>query len=403
MQNEKLPSADEIESPAQVWPVFDEEQMSVVQRVLASGKVNYWTGTEGKNFECEFAGYVGSKFALALGNGTFALDLALRALQIKPGDEVIVTPRSFMASVSTVVHLGAIPVFADVDLDSQNLTVEHIAPVITPKTAAILLVHHAGWPCDMPAIMELAAAKNIAVIEDCAQAHGAEVDGRAVGALGDVGAFSFCQDKIMTTAGEGGMMTTNDEAIFQRAQSFKDHGKNFQRMQEKTDEKNAFRYLIDSFGTNYRLTEVQSAVGRVQLKRLNQWREIRTQNAAYWRQALSQTPALRMPEIGQRFTHAHYKHYVFVELEKLKSGWNRARILNQIADQGAKVFSGSCPTIYKEKAFDDYPHYRPASDLPNARRLGETSLMVQVDPTMTRSQIQRDANVIDSVLRSAVK
>ncbi|MEL6368576.1 MAG: DegT/DnrJ/EryC1/StrS family aminotransferase, partial [Pseudomonadota bacterium] len=206
------------------WPVFSAREMEAVQAVLQSGKVNYWTGDQGKHFEQEFAEYCAAPFAIAAANGTVTLDMALRALRVGPGDEVIVTPRSYFASASAIALLGARPVFADVDLDSQNMTAETIAPALSERTRAILVVHLAGWPSDMRAIMELADSHGVAVIEDCAQAHGARIDGQHVGTFGSFGSFSFCQDKIMTTGGEGGMLITMNEELFEFVRSFKDHG-----------------------------------------------------------------------------------------------------------------------------------------------------------------------------------
>ena len=195
------------------WPCFTHDEAKAVADVLLSNRVNYWTGNEGREFEREFAEAVGCTHAVAVANGTVALELALKVLGVGNGDEVIVTPRTFMASASAIVNAGAKPVFADVDRESQNITADSIRPVLTERTRAIICVHLAGWPCDMDPIMDLAAERGLWVIEDCAQAHGARYKGRSVGSLGHVAAWSFCQDKIMTTGGEGGMLTTNDPEI----------------------------------------------------------------------------------------------------------------------------------------------------------------------------------------------
>ena len=252
------------------WPSFTTEEADAVRDVLLSNKVNYWTGTECRSFEAEFSAWAGVQHAVALANGTLALDVALKALGVGPGDEVVVTPRTFMASVSCVVNAGATPVFADVDADSGNLSAATIAKVLTPRTKAVIVVHLAGWPCDMDPIMALAAQHGFKVIEDCAQAHGARYKGRSVGSIGHVGAWSFCQDKIMTTAGEGGMVTTNDEALWRAMWAYKDHGKSYAAVYER-DHPPGFRWVIDSFGTNWRMLEVQAAVGRIQLRRMAQW------------------------------------------------------------------------------------------------------------------------------------
>ena len=163
-----------INSPFPPWPSFSQDEIDAVVRVLSSKKVNYWTGDEGRKFEEEFSHFVNCKYSIAVANGTCALDLALYALDIGKGDEVIVTPRTFLASVSCIINAGAIPVFADVELDTQNISADTISEVLTKRTKAIICVHLAGWPCDMDPIMKLARSQNIYVIEDCAQAHGAQ-------------------------------------------------------------------------------------------------------------------------------------------------------------------------------------------------------------------------------------
>jgi dTDP-4-amino-4,6-dideoxygalactose transaminase len=256
------------------WPFFGEDEIQAAVSVLQSGKVNYWTGNEGRAFESELAAVAGRRYAIALANGTVALELALRVLGIKPGDEVITSPRTFIASASCIVAVGARPIFADIDRDSQNLTAESIHAVLTPATKAIIPVHLAGWPCEMDGIMALAREFGLSVVEDCAQALGATYKGRPVGSLGDVGAFSFCQDKILTTAGEGGALAVDAESAFEQAWAYKDHGKSFDAVYRRTHGA-GFRWLHESFGTNWRLSEVQSAVGRRQLTKLAEWVDIR--------------------------------------------------------------------------------------------------------------------------------
>ena len=222
-----------VDSQLSPWPFHAQDEIDAVSAVLSSGKVNYWTGDNGRQFEREFAEYCNAKYAIALGNGTQALELALEAAGIVPGDDVIVTPRTFIASASCVVRCGARPVFADISVDSQNLTPESVKAALTPATRAIVAVHHAGWPCDMDGLMALADSHGLVVIEDCAQAHGARYHDRPVGDLGHIAAFSFCQDKIMTTGGEGGMLVTNDEAIWEKVWAAKDHGKSYEAVFER--------------------------------------------------------------------------------------------------------------------------------------------------------------------------
>lgn len=381
-----------LNGPFSPWPSFTEEEADAVRDVLLSNKVNYWTGQEGRHFEHEFAEYVGTEYAIALANGTVALDLALNALGVGAGDEVIVTSRTFLASVSSIVNAGAVPVFADVDADSQNMTADTIAAVITPRTRAVVCVHLAGWPCDMDPIMVLAQQHGLYVIEDCAQAHGARYKGRAVGSIGHVGCWSFCQDKIMTTGGEGGMVTTNDRALWSKMWSFKDHGKSWEAVYER-EHPPGFRWVHESFGTNWRMTEMQAVIGRIQLGRMPQWHETRLRYAQQIWQAASQLPGLRVPEVPDDIVHAAYKCYVFVD----GTAAQRDRIMQQIHERGVPCFSGSCSEVYREKAFDG-TGWRPEKPLPVAHRLGDASLMFLVHPTLTQAEIDKTCAVLAEVM-----
>src|SRR5690554_6540527 len=353
------------------WPSFTQEEADAVSSVLLSNKVNYWTGNECREFEKEFAAWVDTKHAVALSNGTLALDVALKALGVGLGDEVIVTPRTFIASASCVVTAGAIPVFADVDLNSQNITAETISAVLTPATKAIIVVHLAGMPAEMDAIMELANSHGIYVIEDCAQAHGAKYKGKSVGSIGHVGAWSFCQDKIMTTGGEGGMVTTNDTALWKKMWSYKDHGKSWDAVYER-EHPAGFRWLHESFGTNWRMLEVQAAIGRIQLTYMPTWFRARKRNAAKLEQSLSKFDVIRKITTPNHIEHANYKHYAFIEPENLADGWSRDKIVDEINVLGVPCYQGSCSEVYLEKAFDG-TGYRPETPLPNAQELGENS------------------------------
>lgn len=388
-----------LNSPFSPWPSFTEEEANAVRDVILSNKVNYWTGQECREFEKEFAAWSGCAHAVALTNGTVALDLAFQALGIGAGDEVIVTSRTFLASVSSIVNAGATPVFADVDADSQNITAQTIQAVLTSRTRAVVCVHLAGWPCDMDPIMALAEQHGLKVIEDCAQAHGAKYKGRPVGSIGHIGAWSFCQDKIMTTGGEGGMVTTNDRDLWSAMWSYKDHGKSWEAVYERQHAP-GFRWLHESFGTNWRMMEVQGVLGRIQLQRMAQWQETRLANARKIWNTASQLPGLRVPAIAPDILHAAYKCYVFVEPQSLKPDWTRDRILNEVAARGVPCFSGSCSEVYLEKAFDGTP-WRPAQRLPQAVQLGETSLMFMVHPTLTAAEIDKTCKVLQEVMREA--
>ncbi|MDJ0624634.1 MAG: DegT/DnrJ/EryC1/StrS aminotransferase family protein [Desulfocapsaceae bacterium] len=381
------------------WPCFTQKEADAITHVLLSNRVNYWTGGEGREFEKEFASWFEAKYAVAIANGTLALELALRVIGIKTGDEVVVTPRTFLASVSSVVNAGAVPIFAEVDPDSQNITAESVRAVLSSRTKAIICVHLAGWPCDMDSIMALAADNELYVIEDCAQAHGAKYKGRSVGSIGHIGCWSFCQDKIMTTGGEGGMVTTNDKNLWSEMWSYKDHGKSWDAVYTKKHPQ-GFRWLHESFGTNYRMTEMQAAIGRLQLKRMPEWHEARKENARTVLEAARNINGLRVPVPPANIEHAWYKCYVFVVPEKLKMGWNRDRIMQAILDEGVPCYSGSCSEVYLEKAFDGMD-CRPPKRLPVAKELGETSLMLLVHPTLKQSEIQRTVEVLSQVMQQA--
>lgn len=380
------------------WPYFAPEEIAAATRVLVSGKVNYWTGEEGRLFEKEFAEVTECKHAVTLSNGTVALETALHALNVGPGDDVITSSRTFIASASCAVVVGARPVFADVDRDSQNLSAATIRPMITPRTKAIIAVHLAGWPCEMDEIMELAHEHGLKVVEDCAQAQGATYHGRPVGSLGDVAAFSFCQDKIMSTGGEGGMLTTNDSELWERAWSYKDHGKSYDAVYHRTHPV-GFRWLHESIGTNGRMTEMQSAIGRISLQKVPGWVKTRRLHASILDERLGELKALRIAAPAVDSYHAYYKYYAFVRPEMLAPGWNRNCILDALHNEGVRCFVGSCSEIYREKAFCS--QYDDQGRLPVARELGETSLMFEVHPTLSESQIRSMCRSIESVMVSA--
>jgi len=388
-------------NPVYSWPCFEDDEIAAVERVLRSGKVNYWTGEEGRQFESEFAAHCRVSHAVALSNGTVALEFILRALGIGPGDEVVVTPRSFVASASVVALVGAKPIFAEVDPDSQNITAPAIEAILSPRTRAIIPVHLAGWPCDMDPIMALADRYGLKVIEDCAQAHGAVYKGRPVGSIGHAAASSFCQDKIMTTGGEGGMITTNDPDIWRHVWEFKDHGKSWHAVYER-EHPVGFKWLHESIGTNGRMTEMQAAIGRIQLRKLSYWHRKREENALRLCSRLSVLQGLRVPMPGKELVHAWYKFLVFLRQEYLKPGWTRDRIVEAVAAEGIPAYSGFCPEIYLEKAFQT-SELSSSSRLPIAKLLGETSLMFLIHPTLSDEEIDDTAAAIEKVMAVATK
>lgn len=383
------------------WPFFSDDEIEATVSVLKSGKVNYWTGDHGKTFEREFADFCHTRHAVAMANGTLTLELALRALEIGPGDEVVVTPRTFLASATTVLNVGATPVFADIDPITGNLSAESIEQVITPKTKAVIPVHLAGWPCEMAPIMDLAKAKNLMVIEDCAQAHGAKIDGKPIGQFGHINSWSFCQDKIMTTGGEGGMVTLDDEDLWKRIWSLKDHGKGYDTVHNQTHPP-GFRWLHESLGTNARMTEMQAAIGRLQLQKLPDWHAKRTRNAQILIDGLSSLDQLKIHQPRVGLEHAYYKFYAHLELNALKTGWTRQRVADEICRAGIQAFSGTCCEVYLEKVFVDLG-LQPDRRLPNAQQMGEDSLMLLVHPTLPEMYLQKTVEVIHTVLAESTR
>jgi len=381
------------------WPVYDEDEVEAVESVLRSGKVNYWSGEQGVSFEKEFAAYTGTRYAIALANGTLALEAALHALNLSAGDEVIVPAKTFIATASSVAMRGAVPVVADIDVYSGNLTVESIDAARTEKTRAVIVVHLGGCPCDMPAIMSYAEKHGLKVIEDCAQAHGAEIDGRKVGSFGHAAAFSFCQDKIISTGGEGGMLVSNDEAIWRSVWSLKDHGRDYDRVFDHSHEP-GHRWYCTSFGSNWRLTEMQSAIGRIQLQKLPQWLAIRRQHAAMLINGLSDVRGLNLHHLEPRFVHSWYRFYAFIDLSLLRSDWSQDRIIDAIMAEGVPCFHGSCSEIYREKAFASMQ--REQYPLPGAVQAGRSSLALLVHPTLEVRHIEQTIATVKSVFGRAI-
>jgi len=382
------------------WPQYSKKEIDAVADVLESGRVNYWTGERCKNFEIDFAKFCKTKYAVALMNGTVALEVALKSIGIKKGDEVIVTSRTFIASVSSIVNVGATPIFVDVDLDSQNLDSNLIQNKITDNTKAIMCVHLAGWPCDMDKIKLISEQFGLLIVEDCSQAHGAKYKGNSVGSLGDIGCWSFCQDKIISTGGEGGMVTTNDETIWKKVWSYKDHGKSFTASKSNSNHQ-GFKWLHNSFGSNYRMTELQAVIGSIQLTHLDSWQRERYSNSQKIWDFSRKIKGLRVPQVPKYIDHACYKCYIFVDLTYLKKGWSRDRIIKEINASGVHCFSGSCSEVYLEFAFEA-TDFRPQTRLKNAKVLGETSLAFLVHPGLSDDYINHTCHSIKRVMLNAV-
>jgi dTDP-4-amino-4,6-dideoxygalactose transaminase len=392
------------------WPFFSDDEIRAAVNVLKSGKINQWTGREVIAFEDAFARYVGSRHAVALANGSLALDMALSALDIGPGDEVIVTPRAFVASAACVALRGATPVFVDVDPESQNITPKSISGGVTERTKAVIAVNLAGWPCDLKNISSVCRQNKIFLIEDCAQAHGAEFQGKKAGSFGDCAVFSFCQDKIMTTGGEGGMLVTDNTKLWKKVWSFKDHGKDYDRTFSENHDP-GFRWLVNRFGTNGRMTEMQAAMGRVMLGKLDGWVEKRRTHAEMLTRGFENTPGLRVTVPPPEVYHSYYKYYVFVKEDELQDAWTRDRLIDHFNRAGVPCYTGICPEIYRERAFENGPCRLAGAMkdsvgnafLPVARQLGETSIMFMVHPTLSRDAVRYVVDQVNQIMKQAVR
>ena len=383
----------------EVWPYFSKKEAALVSDTLLSNKVNYLFGSQGKKFEEMFSNFSDCKYSLAVANGTLALDLSLRALRLEPGDEVIVSSRSFVASASSISLLGGTPVWADVDINTQNIDPADISKKITKKTRGIICVHFSGMPCDMTKIMKIAKDHKLWVLEDCAQAHGAKINNKSVGSFGDIAAWSFCNDKIMSLGGEGGMITTNNSKLYKFISSFNNHGKNLKKYFSNKTYK-SFPYLHEFIGSNYRLTEMQSSIGIYQLSKMAKWNYLRKRNAETIIGMVDDLEIVNTPLIKKSYQHAWYKLYITLNLDKIKSNIKRFDIISILNQKGVSCSFGGCGEIYNEPA---YNNVRAKIKLANAHHLQNTSLMFQVHPTISKKSIIKNAKIIRSVLIDASK
>lgn len=390
-------------APFASWPLFDDAAVEAVAEVVRSGRLTYWAGPHGRAFEREYAQLLGRSHGIAVANGTLALELALRAFRIGPGDEVIVPARTFIATASSVVAVGATPVIADIDPESGALTASTVRDVLSPRTRAVIPVHLGGWPAEMDEIVALAAGHGLVVIEDCAQAHGAAYRDRPAGSLGShAAAFSFCQDKIIS-AGEGGLLVLDDDEAYERAWSYKDHGKGLTAMAPPAAAPGAgssFQWLHESFGSNWRMPETSAVLAAHGLAHLDEWVAARRANASRLQAGLADSPGLRTPSPAPHLSPAYYRVYAFVDSSSLRSGWDRDRVAAAIAAEGVPVAYGSCAEIYREGAFTA-AGLGPASRLPGAAMAHESSLAFLAHPTLTLTDMDDVAAAVGKVMREA--
>lgn len=313
------------------WPVHGEDEIAAVAEVLRSGRTNYWTGENGVEFEKEFAAYTGAKHALAVSSGTSALELAYAAADVGLGDEVIVPARTFIATASAAALMGAKPVVADIDSETLCVSIDTIRARFSEKTKAIVVVHWGGLICpDIARIADFCNVVGVTLIEDCAHAHGAQFAGR----IGDIGCFSMCVGKIMSTGGEGGMIITHNEDLHNQMSARRDHGR-FQMVGNRNDaDLSTFRYTVDEFGSNARMTEMQAAIGRLQLKKLDGWVARRRKIMQIYDASLHQSV----------YSDNHAGYLYNPRFTKKQ----RVRILTEVAE----ARHGGCPNIAHEPAFE---------------------------------------------------
>ena len=380
------------------WPRHSTKEIQLVNKIIKSGRVNQWTGEYVNKFEKKFCKYFNLNYSLAVANGTVGLEAAINSFNLNKGSEIVVTPRSFIASASSVLKMGFKPVFSDVDLNSQNIELDNIKKVITKKTKAIICVHLAGYPTDMKPIMEYARKKNIYIIEDCSQAHGAKINNKYVGTFADISVWSFCQDKIISTLGEGGMIATNNSKLYKRLLSYRDHGKNFNQL-SKIRNLNQFNYINDFIGTNIRMTEIQAAVGYLQLNNLAKWVNARNNIIKQIEKKLFNIKkGIVLIEYPKNIKHAFYRYYFFIKNNQFKNGWNYLKLINALRKKDKSFFIGGCPEIYNEKIFSKY---RPSKKLTNTFLLSKTSICIRIDHNITKKRIDYLSQSIEDVFINA--
>lgn len=382
------------------WPAYSKKEIDLITKITKSGRVNQWTGEYVKKFEKKYSSYFNLKYSVAVSNGTVGLEAAIYALNLKKNSEVIVTPRSFIASASVVLKMGHKPIFSDIDIYSQNIELEQILKVVTKKTKAIICVHLAGYPTRMQEIMKFAQNKNIYVIEDCSQAHGSKINNKLMGTFGDINVWSFCQDKIISTLGEGGMICTSNSKFYKRLKSYRDHGKNFNKI-SSIKNYNKFNYINDFLGTNIRMTEVQASVGYLQLDQLTKWIKKRNEKVNLLESYLNKIDAgVVLRKIPFNIKHAYYRYYFFVDKTAFKKNWNYNKLISELRKKNPIFFIGGCPEIYNEKIFKKF---LPKNELVNAKLLSKSSICLPINQNLTNKEILNIYKIIKKIFNQAFK
>ncbi len=380
------------------WPNYSNNLISKVIKVIKSGKINYTSGIYGKEFEKKFSQFIGNKYSIAICNGTAALEVAIKSLKLPKNSEIIVPARSFFSSASCIVNTGNIPVFADVNIKTQNICIEDIKKKINKKTRAIICVHLGGLPCDMKKIIKLVKRKNIRIIEDCSQAHGASIGSDQVGSFGEVATWSFCTDKIISTLGEGGMISTNNKGIYEYCKKYINHGT---KLSKKNDNEK-FIYNKDTFGTNLRITEIQSIAGIEQLKNIKQIQKKRENMSKDFFKIISKYQSYLdcyMPK--KNIKNAWYRFYFIVKPNFLQKKI-RFKLIKSFKNNNIKCYTGACPEIYLEKSFKNLRNLK-IKRLKNCRILGESTIALDVNHTIAKQKHQENLNNIQKILKSTCK
>jgi len=404
------------------WPNFSEEAIQSVVETLRSGKVNYWTGRKGMEFEKRFAAWQGSKYAISVATGTAALHVALTALGIGPGDEVIVPSYTFIATSFSVVQAGAIPRFADVNLEDHCISVESAERLVTERTRAIMPVHLYGNVCDMDKIQAFAKKYNLFVIEDNAEAYGGAYKGKKTGTLGDIAGCSFCQNKTFTTGGEGGMVTTDNEELAWKARSFRDHGYDVKERLSLLELEQKLPYIHNMVGWNYRMTEMQSAIGLAELDRIDTWNmPARRRNAKILIDALRQRPEVKyFPIDTPERQNGWYVLAFSLDIENMKC--DIQQFVKAAAAEGAPCWKVFWPQCHTERAFREYNSFgcsgfpfrskeyaTPSSvdyskvEVPNARWHEAHTFTCFAYPTFTEDDMHQIAAALVKVIQAYTK
>ena len=382
------------------WPYYSQNEINRVSKILKSGKVNYWTGNECKNFEEVFKKKFKINYSIAVSNGTVALEAALKVLNLKKDDEVIVSCKSYQSSASAIVNIGAKPVFCDVNFNTQNIDVKYLEKKISRKTKAIICVHLGGWPCEMDKLVDIAKKNSLKIIEDCSQAHGAKFNKKYVGSFGDIAVWSFCNDKIISTGGEGGMIGIKKKKIWKKIWSYKEIGKNLDKVVKNKNKKNmGFAWVHDFFGSNLRMTEMQAAIGIIQLKKLDTTLRLRNKiNKLIWKK-LKQYKSIIIPDLSENLELAPYRCYVKLNFNYIKKKYNLKKIIKLLNKDQIICNEGSCSEMYLEKSFKNIG-FSPSKRLPNASKLTKISLAFFINPLIKKSELNKKINHISAVFNS---